>query len=130
MQKDYTSLILAENYTIGNWLNESNRTIRDSFLSYIRTPFETGTEKEENRYIDARYLLNEPLEETYHNSEVEGLAWAFICQSLSVSFPVHSVWGKPTIGLTEVKEDNTKQVEVMHVSEPSHFEILRDWLAS
>lgn len=130
IQKDYKSLVLAENYTIENWLNELDRTTKGYFFSYIRTPFETGNEKEENRYIDAHYLLNEPLEETYHNSEVEGLSWAFICTSLSISFPVHSVWEKTAINLTEEKVNETNNVEAMHVSEPGHFVILKDWLES
>lgn len=132
IHEDYMSLILTDNYTISSWLSDASimKNLKTIFLSYMCQPFETSTEEEENRYIKAHYLLNEPLEETYHNSEVEGLAWAFICQSLSVSFPVHSVWGKPEIGLTEVKEDNTKQVEVKHVSKPDHFKILKDWIES
>ena len=49
-------------------------------------------------YNLADYLLHEPDEYVHNESETEGLAWAYICDTISISFPANDVWKKTEIG--------------------------------
>ena len=80
--------------------------------------------------MEATYKLHEPDEKEYHGAVVEGLAWAFIKESLCISFPVNDVWKKTNIGLLEENGLRHSYVFAYHASQLDHIALHRDWISS
>lgn len=127
---------LCEGYAVRQWYADSGvfRTQRDFFLSFRKFPYEPGDAEAEDEFLRADYLLHEPDEETHNGCVTEGLAWAYIRQTLSVSFPVHPVWQRTWIHLLEQKVEQTAQesavVTVAQASIASHIAELNHWIES
>lgn len=119
MARNFESNPLTNNYTISNWLNDSavKRDLKDFYLSFRSMPFECGIEETMEHF----YYLNEPTETTHHNSVVEGLAWAYICSTLAVSFPTHAVWQKHLTNIEKEEGGQRNNVVVNHLSQLTHF---------
>ncbi|MBI4648054.1 MAG: hypothetical protein HY738_16085 [Bacteroidia bacterium] len=130
--KNFETHTLFNDYTVLNWLNDSaiKKDLKDFYLSYRKYPFETGIEEEENNFIVGNYILNEPQETRFNGAITEGLAWAFICDTLAISFPANIVWQKTSINLIEDKNGNRNNVTVNHASEVPHFAVLQNWINS
>ncbi|TAK42622.1 MAG: Txe/YoeB family addiction module toxin [Saprospiraceae bacterium] len=114
---DFFNQELVAGYTLIDWMTEpaGNRTLQTLFNGLRRLPyFEDLEEAAENEYILSRFYLNEP-EHPAFDTEVHGLANAWLKRSLSVSFCSHPVWSKCQIGLTiDRNETGTEDVEVYH----------------
>jgi hypothetical protein len=124
-------LHLAENYTISDWLNDPKvrPDFKTLFLGWKRTPFiEEGNENIENRFIENYYYLDMPLMPDLHMQEVEGLAVAFLYNTLSISFASNDVWKKTRIHLIEKREGLDNNVFVKHISCPGHIDSHRQWV--
>ena len=119
MARNFESNPLTNNYTISNWLNDSavKRDLKDFYLSFRSMPFEGGIEETMEHF----YYLNEPAEATHHNSVVEGLAWAYICSTLAVSFPSHAVWQKHLINIEKEEDGQRTNLAVNNLSLLTHI---------
>jgi len=127
---DYFNNSLADNYSISNWLQDSTvrKVEKDFFLSYVRPPYEVSEKDQINQFIIADYLLNEPDEHVHNESVTEGLAWAYICNTFSISYPANDVWKKTDIGLVERSEQVESVVNVHNASELKHIDTLYPWI--
>lgn len=128
VRADFFEAHLCENYTINDWLNDSSisRTLKDLLLGLRRYPFIAETDESiEHLFIQNYYYLNEPKFQDLHKKSVEGLAVAFLYNTLSISFIKHTIWNKTEIELTENEE---KSVRVRHISQPKHIEFHQEWL--
>jgi hypothetical protein len=132
VENNFDNTVLCAGYTIYNWLSDPDikKNKKDFYLSYRKFPYETGVEQDENAFIEANYFLNEPLETTFNGSITEGLAWSYVCDTLSVSFPANIVWQKTSIMLIEDKNGVIKNVSVNHASDKNHIAILQPWISS
>jgi len=110
---------LTATYTIYNWLDDSqiNKDQKDFYFSFRNSPYE----KDVDNQFDAFYYLNEQTEPNYHGELVEGLAWACICSSLSISFPVNQVWQKDLINIEKEITPARQNLQVKHISSLQHF---------
>lgn len=111
---------LSANYTFNDWLNDHtvNRTLRDLFISIVAFPyFEELEEEAIEHYVLSIFTLNEP-EHPNNNNQVQGLADAYLRNTLSVSFSAHSVWEKCKISI-EISE-TTKESTLTHVEKVMH----------
>lgn len=123
---------LSDGYKVWDWYSDPgiSRSLKDFFLGYRKHPYETGDEVSENLFMEATYKLHEPDEKEYHGAVVEGLAWAFIKESLCISFPVNDVWKKTNIGLLEENGLRHSYVFAYHASQLDHIALHRDWISS
>ena len=114
---------LSDSYKISDWYSDTTtpRNLKDFFLGYRKFPYETGDETAEDRYIQATYKLNEPEETNSNGAVTEGLAWAYIRETICISFPVNSVWRKTNICLREEKGQENSLVRASHASQLEHI---------
>lgn len=100
--------------------------MKSFFLSYRRFPYiEESDENAETTFIEKYYYLNEA---RFHSEETEGLAVAYIYDTIAVSFPVNEVWQKVYIKLIERDNEIEREVEVRHVSLLKHFEAHKNFI--
>jgi len=112
---------LALDYTLNDWLNDSNVNgiLKTLFLGLKAYPyFEELNADSEDNYISSAFFLDEPAH-PHHAMKVLGLADAYLRNTLCVSFCSHPIWKKCKIGLSiksePIGEENgTKSVEVIH----------------
>lgn len=128
---DFFELHLVSGYTINRWLYDHNvsQIVRTLFNGLRRFPyFEEEEDELENTYILSKCLLNEHTHPS-HGQEAEGLAAAWLKNTLAVSFCSHPVWSKNKIGLVIEKENEAlKEVEVYHAcTEECIDQELKDW---
>lgn len=123
---------LSDGYKIANWYDDAtiSKTQKDFFLGYRKFPCETGDDTSEAKFIEATYRLSEPEEVNYNGETTEGLAWAYIRETLAISFPVNEVWKKTKIGILEEKRTNNTLVFTNHASQCEHIEFHLDWTDS
>ena len=99
---NFFNVELVPGYTLINWMNDHsvNRNLKTLFNGLRRYPyFENLNEKEEEEYILSKFYLNEPRHPSDHK-EVQGLANAWLKNTLSISFCSHPVWSKNKIGIS------------------------------
>ena len=56
------------------------------------------------------------------------MAWAYLRQGLSISFPTHAVWHKTEIQLEKRSEAGNEVVSVAHASQAGNLKVHRPWL--
>ena len=130
---DFTQWLLSENYTINDWLNDrtTNRKYKELFLGFKRFPYiDENDENVENAYVGNYYFLYSPDSKELHLKESEGLAVAFLYNTISVSLETHRVWDGNIIEIIEKIENKEKTVEVKHGSCPDHINLHYDWIVS
>jgi hypothetical protein len=128
---NFFNVHLSEDYTISDWLNDDsiNRNLKSLLLGLKRYPFIAETDQDiETRFIENYYYLNAPEIESLHRKLVEGLAVAFLYNTLSISLKTHTIWNKTEIDLAEKIEDEEKSVKVRHISQPDHIESHQNWI--
>lgn len=133
VNEDFTQLVLFENYTITDWLSDNSVRIdyKTLLLSFKRCPFiSEDDENIENLFIHNYYHLNTPEVQELHMQVTEGLAVAFLHNTLSISFATNEVWKKTIIELLERTEDKEESVNVKHISNPEHIVFHREWIES
>ena len=133
VNKDFVQLTLSENYTINDWLNDPQ--VRPDYKTLLlglkRYPFiAEGDESIETRFIENYYYLDMPHMQELHMLEVEGLAVAFLYNTLSISFETNEVWEKTEINLLEKTTEGNSCVCVKHISCPEHIDFHREWIES
>ena len=123
---------LTKGYKVSDWYSDKavSRTLKDFFLGFRKFPYETGDDMAEEVFITATYRLNEPDEPRWNGAVTGGLAWAYIIQTLCVSFPVNSVWKKTSISLVEEKGPVCTNISARHTSEPAHLSAHQEWIDS
>jgi hypothetical protein len=131
--REFDAIKLCEGYKVWDWYQDEriSKVFKDFFLGFRKFPFEPpDDDTAEDRFITADYRLDEPDEKMYHGALVGGLAWAYIMQTLAISFPVHSVWLCTQICLREEKGRKSAVVMVKHASQGKHIEIHNEWIVS
>jgi len=131
VERKFQTYSLKKGYTIVDWLNDRSisPTQKSIFLSYRRFPYiEESDESAETTFIEKYYYLNEVGELIFNGKETEGLAVAYIYDTIAVSFPVNEVWQKVYIKLTEKDHEIEREVEVRHVSLLEHFESHKNFI--
>ncbi|MFZ3253839.1 MAG: hypothetical protein WA133_06130 [Syntrophales bacterium] len=123
---------MSDSYKISDWYGDVTipKNLKDFFLGFRKFPYEAGDETAEDRFIQATYRLNEPEETNYNGAITEGLAWAYIRETLCISFPVNSVWRKTNICLREEKGQENSLVLAFHASQLEHIEFHQAWIDS
>ncbi|MEQ8222099.1 MAG: hypothetical protein ABRQ37_07365 [Candidatus Eremiobacterota bacterium] len=124
---------LSENYKIIDWLND--KSVRNDYKTLLlglkRYPFISEEDENiESLYIKNYYYLNAPDIEELHRKETEGLAAAFLYDTISISFRTNEIWNKTIINLIEKIDNEETIVSVKHVSGPEHVAPHKEWLQS
>jgi hypothetical protein len=130
---DFVQLSLSENYTINDWLSDPQVRMdyKTLLLGLKCYPFiAEGDENIETRFIENYYYLDMPIVQELHMQEVEGLAVAFLYNTLSISFASNEVWKKTGINLLEKTAEAKNNVCVKHISCPEHIDFHREWIES
>ncbi|MDM8567066.1 hypothetical protein QUF74_15620 [Candidatus Halobeggiatoa sp. HSG11] len=130
VEREFRTCLLKESYTIENWLNARSvsHIQKQFFLSYLKFPYiEESDENAETTFIEKDYYLNEIDEHRFNRERVEGLAVAYIYDTIAVSFPVTEVWKNFYIKLIDEIE---RIIEVKHVSLIEHFEYHKNFIDS
>ncbi len=124
-------LYLTSDYTIQNWLNDTatNRTYKDFLLGRIRHPYIDDRDGViEHKFISNYYYLNEQEIPELQDNVVEGLAVAFLYNTLVISFNTHNLWTKIQISLKEKTDTSQNIVSVRHISSSEHINAHKSWL--
>ncbi len=123
---------LCHDYKVCDWYSDGSisKTLRDFYLSFRKFPFETGNTDAEETFIKADYTLHEPEEALHHGQSTGGLAWAYIMNTLAVSFQSHPVWKKPHIQLMEALDGASSVRTVNHSSQEDHIALHAPWIES
>jgi hypothetical protein len=120
----YTSDIsLCPGYSMHDWLfggdfSKTNRTYRDFLIGMIRPPF--IPEEKEDTYLSAAYYF-EDRENGIEKTECQGLAAAYIRDSLSISFQNGPAWSKPELTILVEGRSGSDQKPVPNVFSPDSF---------
>jgi hypothetical protein len=133
VERQFDSERLKERYSIVDWLNDRSvlPTQKSFFLSYRRFPYiEESDESAETTFIEKSYFLDEADELRFNGKLTEGLAVAYIYDTLAMSFPVNEVWEKNDIKLIERENEIERTVKVRHVSLLAHFEAHKNFIAA
>lgn len=127
-------LYLTSNYTIQDWLNDTTTdkkhgTYKTFLLGITRRPYiNEEDEVIEHKFISNYYYLNEQEIPELENRGVEGLAVAFIYNTLVISFNTHNLWTKTQISLKEITDTSENIVSVRHISSEEHINAHQSWL--
>ena len=116
---------LAEHYKIKDWLHDQYvpRLYKDLFYSVKAQPFiDPYDEHTTDKFIEGYFYYNENDEEYL----VEGLAVAYLTNTLSISFDSHEKWNRSKIDLKYIT-DSTQQIEVNHFSKEEHLVSHSSW---
>jgi hypothetical protein len=122
----YTSdIILCPGYSMHDWLfggdfSKTNRTYRDFLIGMIRPPF--IPEEREDAYLSAVYHF-EDSENNIKKTECQGLAAAYISNTLSISFQNGLAWSKPELFVLVEEQDRSERRPVQNVFSPDSFNI-------
>lgn len=129
IRPDYFEQYLHNEYRISDWLNDHtvSKVLKDLLFSIVRQPYIDNNDNEiEERFISSYAFLIED-----DSLAVEGLAIAYLYQTLAVSLQFSNDWDVHEISLkfSEVGYDN-QIVKVNHASQVNHVELHKDWIAS
>jgi hypothetical protein len=117
---------LAENYTVNDWLNDKSVSpiVKNLFYGVKVHPYIDPNDSEtEDKFIEGYFYYNE-IDTLY---PVEGLAVAYLMNTLSISFASHDKWDKSKIQL--IYDDTSKGVvEVNHFSKEAHLLEHQVWI--
>ena len=133
VKPDFFDTDLAVNYTVNNWLNDQSvpRNHINLLLSLKRYPYiDENDEGIEDRFIQNYYYLTAPEVADLHGLEVEGLAVAFLYNTLAVSLASNVFWRQTKINLLERIGSNEQTVQVRHISSFDHVQEHEDWIES
>ena len=133
VRPDFFVTDLAENYTVNNWLTDHSvpRNYINLLLTWKRYPYiNENDESIEDRFIQNYYYLAAPGVADLHGLEVEGLAVAFLYNTLAISLASNVFWRQTKINLLERIGSNEQTVQVRHVSSSDHIQEHKDWVVS
>ncbi len=122
---------LVADYTVTSWLTDRDvsRTLQDLLLGLKRSPYiDENDENIENKFIQNYYSVHAPANEDLDGEEVEGLAVAFLYNTLAVSLQTDAFWNQTKISLSEKHEDNEQTVQVRHANNPDHILEHQEWV--
>ncbi|MEA3266891.1 MAG: hypothetical protein U9P42_08100, partial [Candidatus Fermentibacteria bacterium] len=120
-------------YTVTNWLTDQtvSRTLQDLLLGLKRFPYiDENDENIEDKFIQNYYSVYAPANGDIDGKEVEGLAVAFLYNTLAVSLQTDVFWNQIEISLLEKHEDYEKTVLVKHVNDSDHILEHQEWIDS
>lgn len=128
----FFEVALFDNYTLNDWINDAtvNGTLKTIFLGLKTYPyFEELTEELEDIYLNSQFCLNEPTH-SKHEEAVEGLADAYLRNTLAVSFNSHELWRRCRISLSvHIADKKKEEVQVIHASSNTCLNIdFEEWL--
>lgn len=123
--KSLYELPIAPNYTVSQWLQDSEEDVKNKFREIItKTPLITDDypfEKERNEQSEFKIEIN------HETQFADGLGAAYLLETLCVSFLSHDLWDTDEIKNVEyyyLTEDGsdvvTKEIAVKHASKPAH----------
>jgi hypothetical protein len=120
-------IILYSGYSLHNWLfdrdfSKGNRTYKEFLIGMIKPPF--IPEEKEDDYLSAEYCF-EDRENGIEKSECQGLAAAYISNTLSISFQNGPAWSKPELAVAVTGENGCFGVKlVRNVFSPGDFNMI------
>jgi len=128
---DFFATELTENYSVNSWLNDRSvsQNQKTLLLGLKRSPYiDENDENIEDQYIQSNYSLFAPGTSDFHEKEVEGLAVAFLYNTLAVSLPTNTFWEQPYISLLERHEEHEQTVQVKHFDAPDRLHDHQEWI--
>lgn len=130
---DFFMSELSEGYSVNDWLNDHDipRDHITLLLGLKRYPYIDEKDVHiEDQFIQNNYFLIAPENADLHNLETEGLAVAFLYNTLAISLKSNEFWQQYEINLRERVNDNERNVQVKHCSSPENICIHDDWIKS
>jgi hypothetical protein len=129
IRPDFYEQLLLLGYSINDWLNDKtvSRVFKDLLLSIVRQPYIDDSDIViQERFISSYAFLNDE-----KLSEVEGLAIAYLYQTIAISLYSSDDWRVHEISLKFSEFGFEDQVvKVNHASQSDNFEHHKDWIAS
>jgi hypothetical protein len=129
IRPDFYQQYLTDHYNIMDWLADPtvSRIYKDLLQSIVRYPYIDERDSTiEDRFIQSNAFLPDD-----ENSTAEGLAVAYLCNTIAVSLYTAERWNCNQVDL-KFSEENTLGdiVKVKHASQVSHIEYHKDWIAT
>jgi hypothetical protein len=117
-------IILCSGYSMHNWLFDSvfsreNRTYKQFLIGMIKPPF--IPEEKEDAYLSAEYRF-EDQENNIGKIDCQGLASAYIRNTLSISFQNGPAWSKPELTVLVTKNGVSGGKPILNVFSPGGFD--------
>ncbi len=125
--EEFYQSVLCPNYCISDWLSSSS--VRSTSKIYLMSICKSPFIKDDQDQIEEEYILRSFFFENmaYSRTEVEGLAIAFVANTLTVSLKTHDTWFPNNLN---IEEDNGITHNVLNVSDCSTVSYLDDWIES
>jgi hypothetical protein len=116
-------IFLCPGYSMHDWLfdrdfSQKNRNYRDFLIGMIRRPF--ISEEKEDAYLSAVYCF-EDRENGVEKTECQGLAAAYIDNTLAISFQNGPAWSKPELAVLVEGPGASELKTVQNVFSPESF---------
>jgi hypothetical protein len=123
VRDDFLLIQLSPNYTINDWLCDSNVdfNLKTLLLGLRQSPC-IDDEVQEERFILEHIYFEEP------QQKPEGLVVAYLNGSLAISFDSHSKWDKTYIPLIRVVGEKQEELQIRHISKANHVKEHKVWL--
>lgn len=126
VRNDFYDQLLHTGYTVKDWVSDTTvgHTLKNLLMSIIRQPYIDPADTEvENRFILSDTLILQD------NSKVEGLAIAYLYNTVSVSLHSDELWNVESISLTFKEEGFEDQnVNVKHACRSEHITTHEGWI--
>ena len=134
MRPDFFEGELAVGYKVRNWLSDPSvpRKQKDLLLGLKRYPcINENDEEVEELFVENSYYLENLHDADLDGCEAEGLAVAFLYDTLAVSLDSHGCWRQILISLRETAAHGGQNtVQTKHLCISDHIEEHREWIAS
>jgi len=129
IRPDFYVQSLLEGYCVIDWLNDQavSKSLKHLLLSIVRQPYIDNNDTS----IEERYILSNAFWVGEVMLAVEGLAIAYLYNTVSISFYSAETWNIDEISLKFTQEGYDEQiVRVKHASQVRHIEVHKDWIGS
>jgi hypothetical protein len=123
VREDFLLIQLSTNYTIQDWLLDSNVNpdLKSLLLGLRQSPCIEGEFQEEKFILENIYFENP-------KQKPEGLVIAYLNKNLAISFDSDSKWDKSYISLTRVIAELKEDIQIEHISKPKHVNEHKIWI--
>jgi hypothetical protein len=129
IRTDFYEQFLTVGYRVSDWLNDHavSKVLKDLLLSIVRHPYIDDNDTA----VEDRYILSNTFLVDDEQSKAEGLAIAYLYNTVSISLYSSQKWntGHVTLRFCEEGQDD-QTVTVKHASQVAHIEGHKDWITS
>lgn len=129
IRPDFYEQFLSAEYRVSDWLSDQgvSKVFKDLLLSIVRHPYIDNNDTA----VEDRYILSNAFLVDNENAKAEGLAIAYLYNTMAVSLYSSEKWNVNELNLKFLEEGYDDQtVKVKHACQIPHVEGHKDWIVS